>query len=275
MRYLLLLALCSTLYVSLRAQGSPPPCNATKPSKAAVQKSKSPKSKPLALGVLNGRATRLVKPEYPRSATQLNVRGTVITQVIINENGCVVDARVVSGHPFLRAASIKAAFASTFQPVLVNGEPRQVTGFIDYIFLPNSMNWLELGFHSNSLSDLDQFLPSDRSNIRAAIQMIPRQSYFDQVQIEKIGTFVETDLAGDPKNQWLFRAGKQLKIIDTSCWIKCEENSSSISQLLDQAPTDVSPNLITKLGELILEKDPKNIRPCIQFLKDRLFDLGN
>lgn len=85
--------------------------------------------------VLNGRAVALPKPEYPPLARAARVSGTVAVQVLIDEEGKVVAAHVVSGHPLLHAASLAAAQKAQFSPILLDGEPVRVTGVIQYNFV--------------------------------------------------------------------------------------------------------------------------------------------
>jgi TonB family protein len=55
-------------------------------------------------GVLNGKALTLAKPAYPAAAQAVGAEGAVNVKVNIDENGDVVSAEAVSGHPLLRAA---------------------------------------------------------------------------------------------------------------------------------------------------------------------------
>src|SRR6266498_1535094 len=54
-------------------------------------------------GVLNGRATSLPIPPYPPIARAAHASGSVTVEVTIDEEGNVVSARAVSGHPLLQA----------------------------------------------------------------------------------------------------------------------------------------------------------------------------
>jgi TonB family protein len=87
-------------------------------------------------GVLNSKATSLVKPQYPEAARAVKASGAVNVQVTIDEAGNIISATAVSGHPLLRAASEEAARASKFSPTLLQGVPVKVTGIIVYNFVP-------------------------------------------------------------------------------------------------------------------------------------------
>lgn len=91
-------------------------------------------TKPVSLGVINGKATYLAKPPYPIAAKTMRAEGAVNVQVLIDENGNVVSASAVSGHPLLRAVSENAARQSKFTPTFLSKQPVKVTGFIVYKF---------------------------------------------------------------------------------------------------------------------------------------------
>ena len=86
-------------------------------------------------GVVNGKATSLVKPTYPAAARAVRASGAVNVQVLIDENGNVISASAVSGHPLLRSSAVQAARASKFNPTLLSGQPVKVSGIIVYNFV--------------------------------------------------------------------------------------------------------------------------------------------
>ncbi len=105
-----------------------------------VKKTPAPTPKPIPKiisgGVVNGKATNLVKPPYPAAARAVRASGAVNVQVTIDENGNVISASAVSGHPLLRGAAVSAARSSKFSPTLLSGQPVKVTGVIVYNFQP-------------------------------------------------------------------------------------------------------------------------------------------
>lgn len=90
---------------------------------------------PISGGVLNGKALSLPKPAYPPIARQAHASGTVVVQVVIDEQGNVVTATAVSGHPLLRVAAATAARGAKFSPTKLSGKPVKVTGVITYNFV--------------------------------------------------------------------------------------------------------------------------------------------
>jgi protein TonB len=95
----------------------------------------TPPRAPISGGVLNGKAISLPKPAYPPIARQAHASGTVVVQVTIDENGNVISATPVSGHPLLRAVSAAAARGARFSPTKLSGQPVKVTGVITYNFV--------------------------------------------------------------------------------------------------------------------------------------------
>ena len=104
----------------------PPPPDAPKPT---------PPRAPISGGVLNGKAINLPKPAYPPIAKAARAAGTVVVQVLIDENGNVVSAHAVSGHPLLQGAAVGAARQAKFSPTKLSGQPVKVTGVIQYNFV--------------------------------------------------------------------------------------------------------------------------------------------
>ena len=86
-------------------------------------------------GVLNGKALALPQPAYPPLARAAHVSGTVMVQVLIDEQGNVSAAHAVDGHPLLQSVCVAAAREAKFSPTLLEGEPVRVTGVIQYNFI--------------------------------------------------------------------------------------------------------------------------------------------
>jgi TonB family protein len=92
-------------------------------------------SSPVQAGVLNGKALNLPKPPYPWIAQYAFARGAVVVHVMIDEEGNVISARAVSGHPLLQAVSVAAAREAKFTPTILSGQPVKVNGTIRYEFV--------------------------------------------------------------------------------------------------------------------------------------------
>ena len=110
--------------VNIADEPPPPPAATPTPPRA-----------PISGGVLNGKAISLPKPQYPAIAKAAHAAGTVTVQVTIDENGSVISARAVSGHPLLQAVAVAAARQARFSPTKLSGQPVKVTGVIQYNFV--------------------------------------------------------------------------------------------------------------------------------------------
>ncbi|HWS86500.1 MAG TPA: energy transducer TonB, partial [Pyrinomonadaceae bacterium] len=74
-------------------------------------------------------------PSYPPIAKAAKAEGTVSVKVTVDEEGNVVAAAAVSGHPLLRSAAVDAARAAKFKPTVVDGKPVKVSAVISYDFI--------------------------------------------------------------------------------------------------------------------------------------------
>lgn len=105
--------------------GDPPPTPSPAPIKKVITASR----------VLNSQALSLPKPIYPPLAKQIKAQGTVAVQVLIDERGNVISAKVISGPPLLIAEAQKAALQARFSPTLIGDTPVKVSGVITYNFV--------------------------------------------------------------------------------------------------------------------------------------------
>jgi TonB family protein len=64
-----------------------------------------------------------VKPVYPEDARAAGIEGVIILEIVIGENGSVIEARVLRSIPELDQAAIDAVSQWQFEPTLLNGEP--------------------------------------------------------------------------------------------------------------------------------------------------------
>ena len=85
-------------------------------------------------GVLNGKAISLPRPAYPAEASRIGANGVVRIKVLIDENGKVLEAKVLCGHPIFAKPSVEAAHKARFSPTKLSGMPVKVNGIIIYNF---------------------------------------------------------------------------------------------------------------------------------------------
>jgi len=103
-------------------------------SEAPPPSSPKPILKPVSHGVLNGSAISLPPPAYPDVARRMRSTGTVVVEVVIDENGKVIAANAVSGPTILRDVAVQAALRARFSPTKLSGQPVKVSGTINYNF---------------------------------------------------------------------------------------------------------------------------------------------
>jgi len=63
---------------------------------------------------------------YPVLASQAHVHGMVVIDAIIDDHGNVVQEKVVSGHPLLLQAALKAVSQRKYAPTILDGQPTPV-----------------------------------------------------------------------------------------------------------------------------------------------------
>jgi protein TonB len=79
-------------------------------------------------------ALTLPAPAYPETAKRMRIAGTVIVDVVIDEDGKVISAEASSGPVTLREAAVKAARRARFSPTKLSGQPVKISGVINYKF---------------------------------------------------------------------------------------------------------------------------------------------
>jgi len=93
-----------------------------------------PKLIKVSQGVLTSKALFLATPNYPPLARPIKLQGIVTVQVLIDEQGKVISAKAISGHPILVPEAQRAAMQSRFSPTLLSNQPVKVSGVITYNF---------------------------------------------------------------------------------------------------------------------------------------------
>lgn len=94
-----------------------------------------PKTERVPSTVLISKVISLPQPPYPAMARQIRVQGVVGVQILVDEQGRVISAQPVSGHPLLVGAAKDAAMRARFTPTVLNGQPVKIQGVITYNFV--------------------------------------------------------------------------------------------------------------------------------------------
>jgi periplasmic protein TonB len=84
------------------------------------------------------RQTYFADAKYPPLAREAHIWGTVVVEAVIDEHGNVVQARVVTGHPLLIDAALKAVLQWKYEPTTLNGQPVSVELQVQVHFNLNS-----------------------------------------------------------------------------------------------------------------------------------------
>jgi TonB family protein len=87
--------------------------------------------------ITGGEIIDKVQPEYPVIAITARATGDVEVLIAIDQEGKVIAAHALGGHPLLQAAAVSAARASSFKPFLLDGKPVKVRGILTYSFVLN------------------------------------------------------------------------------------------------------------------------------------------
>src|SRR5262245_2980964 len=116
-----------------RGEEAPPP-PPPPPPPAPTPTKEIPKKINVSGGVLQGSAIKKFQPPYPPIAKAARASGAVQVQVTISEEGRVIEAAVIGGHPLLRDAALQAARQWLFKPTELSGVPVKVQGILTFNF---------------------------------------------------------------------------------------------------------------------------------------------
>ena len=74
------------------------------------------------------------KPVFPKKAIAARVSGLVKVEVVADEEGRVIWAKVIRGHRLLNDAALEAACKTQFHPVKVEDKPVKASYILQYPF---------------------------------------------------------------------------------------------------------------------------------------------
>lgn len=248
-----------------------------------AQDTGQPQSDPKSVsgGVLNGKAISLPKPAYPAAARAVRASGAVNVQVTIDEEGNVIAASAVSGHPLLRAAAVTAAREAKFSPTKLDGVAVKVTGVIVYNFVPaekplaaraseklipmglvmflTALKDLPTDDETNQIMrDLGNEIPAGMAAEKAQFEKLARAKSAGEKGkiIDEIVASMRKDLTGtdvwmiDLGKQWGSAIGEAFKISDSNyrrdrqTFIK---SLQGMNWLLESPPKDISEDILEKI----------------------------
>jgi protein TonB len=84
--------------------------------------------------VMRGLLLHKVPPEYPESAKQNDIQGTVLLRAVIDKDGKITDLKPVSGPEELIPATVSAVRQWQYKPYLISGKAAEVETEIEVTF---------------------------------------------------------------------------------------------------------------------------------------------
>lgn len=81
-----------------------------------------------------GEVITKVTPEYPTTARQIGASGDVKVQILVSEEGRVLEAKAISGPILLRSPAEIAARKWIFKPAMLDGKPAKARGTVIFTF---------------------------------------------------------------------------------------------------------------------------------------------
>jgi TonB family protein len=85
-------------------------------------------------GPILDKAIKKVEPDYPPIAKAAGAEGKVMVNITTSEDGKVIEAVIIEGHPLLRDSVLKAVKQWEFKPTEVSGVPVKVVAVLTFDF---------------------------------------------------------------------------------------------------------------------------------------------
>jgi TonB family protein len=243
-------------------------------------------------GVVNGKATSLPKPVFPQAALAVGAKGEVNVQVTIDENGDVIFASAVSGHPLLRQAAEQAARQAKFAPTMLSDQPVKVSGIIVYNFiLP--VNWryvgLILGDAEAEIEDevklgrvvgeLRNQFPGESKLLQAVIANFEKDEEDGRIQtaaISQIINSLQSKISAQNEEVWHFELGLTLGRLNASAFedsilrdslVRFKQLYNTVPEKIDEDTLDALRSLGEMAGKNIYtRRDKKAVKNYIDDL---------
>jgi TonB family protein len=208
---------------------------------------------------LEAAVTSRVEPIHPAVATWAGISGSVMVQVLVNQQGDVISATPVTGHPLLRNAAATAARDWKFKPAEADGKPVKMDGMV-------TIGFLSMTFQPGSMSKVE-----DVDKAKAAVQGFPDspEAYF----------WLATSYADDDQNKdavKAFNKAIELKPSYEEAYeelIKLYEESKATADVLRtyQQAVENNPNSLTLLtGQARALSDAKRYADAVDVMRRAL-----
>jgi TonB family protein len=250
------------------------------------------KPETLSGGLLNSKATALPKPVYGQAAQAVRASGEVKVQVMVDENGDVISASAVSGHPLLRQAAEQAARLAKFATTMIAGQPVRVQGIIIYNFvLP--VNWHYVGLNlgdaeaeiedteklTRAVNELRALFPDETKALQAVIANFEKDEESGRSQtaaIVQVINSLQAKISAQAEDYWRFELGLTIGRVNASTLDNevLRENLAIFKHLYDTAPEKINEDTLDtlrSLGEMAgknsyTRRDKKTIKSLVSEL---------
>lgn len=84
--------------------------------------------------IVNPHVVAIEMPAYPQKALENRIEGTVLVQVVVNQDGEVITATPILGSKHLWAASVKASVTARFDPRWLSRQTGDAAGVLQFRF---------------------------------------------------------------------------------------------------------------------------------------------
>ena len=88
-------------------------------------------------GIVLPKALKRLEAKYPDDAKAKLIRGIVMVEFVVDQEGKVISPRAIFGHPTLKPAAVEAAKGWEFDIPAQNGQPTKLLGSMTFCFLPS------------------------------------------------------------------------------------------------------------------------------------------
>ncbi len=133
------------------------------------------------------------EPYYPTVARVARVEGPVEVELTIDEEGNVTSARVISGHPLLKAFVLEAAQTWKFNPIMVDGIAVRVQGRIIHTYSLSDPTPIE-----KTIDELRKVVREKPNSAEARYEL--GAAYFEALRYPEAVTQLTEAIRLDPKH---------------------------------------------------------------------------
>jgi hypothetical protein len=197
------------------------------------------------------RATNLVKPQFPETATAVGGDGeTLSVRIVVDEAGNVVSAQCsTTCHPMLKEAAELAASSSKFAPIVQNGKAEKYEGTLLYTFVREKIHWSRFG---TALESVRQFDNISAGPVAGMLPAIFAEEKNKLLSLDEPGVDFETRQKGirsveaslkqklKDADLWRFEASMALRRV--TFWMSAGEKTDrkALQEALDALPAFMS-----------------------------------